>query len=71
MNVRESSLIEMLIFNLLLKINCFYLLNCLLDSVSRKPLILPETGKTWRHSDVIYGRRVKASEFSFYRYVSN
>ena len=23
------------------------------------------TGKTWRHSDVIYGRRIKASKFFF------
>ena len=43
----------------------FLFLNCLRDSVSRKPLFLSKTGKTWRHSDVIYGRRIKASKFSF------
>ena len=41
------------------------------DSVSRKPFFLPKTGKTWRHSDVIYGWRIKASEFSFCRNVQN
>ena len=69
--IRDNSLIEKLILNLLLKTNCFYLLNCLRDSVSRKPLFLPKIGKTWRHSDVIYGRRNKASEFSFCQDVWN
>ena len=45
LKIRDSSLIETLILNLLLKTNRFYLLNCLRDSVSRKPLFLPKTGK--------------------------
>ena len=58
-------LIERLNFTLLLKTNRFYLLNCLRDSVSRKFLFLPKNGKTWRTSDVNYGRHIKPNEFSF------
>ena len=54
------------ILNILLKTNRFYLFSSLRDSVSRKSLFLSKTGKTWHHSDVIYGR-IKASEFSFVR----
>ena len=46
LKIRDSNLIETLILNLLLKTNCFYPLYCLRDSVSRKPLFLPKTGKT-------------------------
>ena len=53
--IRDNSLIEVFILNLLLKINRFCLLNYLLDSVSRKPLFLPKNGKTLSHFDVIYG----------------
>ena len=35
--IRDNSLIERFILNLLLKTNCFSLSNCLQDSVSRKP----------------------------------
>ena len=69
--IRGSSLIERFILNLLLKTNCFYLLNCLHDSVSRKPLFLPKNVKTWRHSDVIYDWHIEPSEFSFCQDVSN
>ena len=69
--IRGSSLIERFILNLLLKTNCFYLLNCLCDSVSRKPLFLPKNVKTWRHSDVIYDRHIEPSEFSLCQDVSN
>ena len=65
LKIRDSSLLATCILNNLLKTNCFYHLKCLRDSVSREPLFLPKTGKTWRHSDVIYGRRIKASKFSF------
>ena len=65
LKIRDNSLIVTLILNLLAKTNRFYLLNCLRDSVSRKPLLLPKTGKTRRQSDVIYGRRIKSREFSF------
>ena len=44
--IRDKSLIETFIFNLLMKTNCFYLVNCLRVSISRKPLFLPKTGKT-------------------------
>ena len=40
MKLPYSSLIETFILYLLLKINRFYLLNCLRDSVSRKPFCL-------------------------------
>ena len=53
MKISHTSLIERFILNLLLKTNCFYsslhwheLLHCLRDSVSRKPLFMPKTGKT-------------------------
>ena len=50
----------------------FPFLNCLRGSVSRKPLFLPKTGETWRHSDVIYGGlRIKVSKFLFCQNVSN
>ena len=38
---QDSSLIESFTLNLLLKTNRYYLLNCLRDSFSRKPLFLP------------------------------
>ena len=71
LKIRDSSLIETFIFNLQSKANRFYLISCLHDRVSRKPLFLPQTGKTWRHSDVIYGRRIRAGEFSFCQDVPN
>ena len=51
--MRNSSLIEALILNLLLKTNQFNLVSCLRDSVSLKPLFLSKTRKTRRHSDVM------------------
>ena len=44
--IRDSSLIETFILNPLLKTNYFYHLNCLRDSVSRKPLFQSKKGKT-------------------------
>ena len=67
MEIRDSSLIETFVFNFLSKTKGFYLLSCLRDSVSRNPLFLPKTGKTWRHSDVIYGRRMRARSLPFVR----
>ena len=74
--IRYRSLIETFILNLLLKSSCFYLLNCMRYNVSRKPLsrkplFLPKNRKTWRHFDLIYGRRIKHSKFSFCKDVSN
>ena len=71
LTIRDSSLIAMCTLNILFKTNRFYLSNCLRGSVSRKPLLLPKTGKTWRHSDVINGQRIKPSEFFFCQDVSN
>ena len=68
--IRDCSLIEAFIHNLLLKTHCFYFSNCLRGNVSRKPLFRTKNGKTWRHSDVIYGR-IKPSELSFCQDVSN
>ena len=63
----HSSLIELFILNFLLKTIWFYLLCCSRDNVSRKLLFLPKTGKTWRHSDVIYGRCMGDKSFSIVR----
>ena len=71
MKIRDSGLIDKFIRYLLLKTNPFYLLSCLGDSVPCKPLFLPRNGKTWRHSDGIYGWLIKASEFSFCQDVPN
>ena len=46
LKIRDSSLIETFILNLLLKTNRFCGINCLRESVSRKPLFLNKTGKT-------------------------
>ena len=65
LKIRDSSLIAPFILNLLLKTIWFYLFSRLRGNVSRKPLFLPKTGKTWRNSDVICGRSVGGTEFSF------
>ena len=44
--IRDNSLIETIILNLLSRTNRFYLLKCSRDSISRKPLFLLKTGKT-------------------------
>ena len=49
----------------------FLSFKCYRDSVSRKPSFLPKNGKTWLHSDVIYGRHIESSKFSFGQNVSN
>ena len=51
------------IISLLLKTNRFYLLNYLRDGLSREPFFCLKPGKQ-RHSDVIYGRRIKPWKFS-------
>ena len=56
--MNDSSLMETVILNVFLKTNRFSLLRWLRDSVSRKLIFPPKTGKTWRHPDVIYGRRI-------------
>ena len=71
LKIWDGSLIETFILYLLFKTNRFYFLNYLRDSFSRKPLFLPKYGKTWRHFDVIYGRRIQPSEFYFCQDVSN
>ena len=71
LKIRDSSLIETFNLNPLLKTNLFYLLNCLRNRISRKPLFLTKNGKTWRHSDVIYGQHIKPSEYFFCQDVSN
>ena len=49
LEIRDSSLLATGIPNITLKANCFYHLKRLRDSVSRKPLLLPKSGKPWRH----------------------
>ena len=71
MKIRDISLIAPFILNLLLKTIWFYLSSSLRDNVSRVPLFLPKTEKTWRHSGVICGRRMRRNEFSFCQNVPN
>ena len=71
LKIRDSSLIEAFILKFPLTINQFYLLSCLRDNVSPKPLFVPKIRKTWRHSDVIYSQFIRANELSFCQHVPN
>ena len=69
--IRDTSLMAPFILNLLLKTIRFYLFSRLRGNVSREPLFLLKTGKTWRHSDVICGRSIGGVEFFFFQDLRN
>ena len=57
--------------HLLLKTNRFYLQKCTRGDDSRTSSFSTENGRTWRHSNVIYGRPIRALKISFGQGVSN
>ena len=63
--ILDSSLITMFNLHVLLKTNRFFLENCTRDHDSRAPLFFTEIEETWRHSNVIYGRPIRALENFF------
>ena len=58
-------------FSIFLKTNQFYLFKLFVWQRFLQVLFLTQTGKTRRPSDVIYGRLIMTSEFSFGQDVSN
>ena len=65
LKIWDSSLIAMHNLHVFLKTKQFYPKNCTRHDDSRAPLFFTENGRTWRHSDVIYGRRIRGFENSF------